>query len=100
MSLSARSIALEGIGYGARAVALQGLVAVDVIAEASVRDSWGGGGHRVRRGPARRWDWQRDDEILPPPIPLPDDPLELPPGLRVRRSRRARAAEELLVLLP
>lgn len=97
MSLSARSIAVEGLGFGARAAALAGFVLEAAQAAAAAVDTYGAPAHRVRSGPPRRWDWERDEEILPPPVPLPDDPLEVPAVRRPRRARRARTVEELLV---
>jgi hypothetical protein len=97
VTISARSIAVEGVGFGARAVALAGFVLESAPAAVVVADTYGAPAHRVRRGPPRRWDWEREEEILPPPVPLPDDPLEVPAVRRTRRGRRARTAEELLV---
>lgn len=100
MSLSTRAIALEGIGFGARLVALCGFGAIDSVDAPAVLPTYGRPSQRLRRGVPRRWDWERDDEILLDPPPLQPAPMDAParePGERVRRSRQARDLELTLL---
>lgn len=83
MSLSPRAIALQGVGYGALLVALQGLVAVDAgVAPSGL--SGGGGYGASAGGQISRSEWLRRF----------GDGAVVPAAARASKSKRRRRREE------
>lgn len=105
MTLDARKIALQGIGYGPLPVALQGLFDRVSVAQAEVGGGGNGGGV-VSSATLSMSEWLRRIEkqaaeaqtAVAAPVPLAA-PIDATAAASAARRRRRRAEEEFLLLM-
>lgn len=95
MTINARRIALQGIGYVAIAIASQGFLPLDQVVQPQPQVSAGGGGGQITKS---EWLRRLQPEQAQPALVASVDPAALAKAARdAKRKRRQRAEEELII---